>query len=76
MKEKEIFDRSAIMKDIDALTQKSANDEGYANAEVVPLTNVHDKEQLVDVTYRMTQEPVGLLLTGSTSWAMIKPGIR
>jgi len=54
MKEKEIFDRSAIIKDIDALTQK-CNDEGYAYAEVVPLTNIHDKEQLVDVTFRVTR---------------------
>ncbi len=54
MKEKEIFDRSAIIKDIDTLTQK-CNDEGYAYAEVVPLTNIHDKEQLVDVTFRVTQ---------------------
>ncbi len=54
MREKEIFDRSAIIKDIDSLTQ-ACNDEGYANAEVVPLTNVHEQEQLVDVTYRMTK---------------------
>ncbi|MBN1546604.1 MAG: outer membrane protein assembly factor BamA [Syntrophaceae bacterium] len=54
MREKEIFDRSAIIKDIDYLTQ-AANDEGYADAEVVPMTNIHDKEQLVDVTYRLTK---------------------
>jgi outer membrane protein insertion porin family len=54
IKEKEVFDRSAIIKDMDFLTQ-SCNDEGYANAEVVPLTNSRDKEQLVDVTYRMTK---------------------
>ncbi|HOO40421.1 MAG TPA: outer membrane protein assembly factor BamA [Syntrophales bacterium] len=54
MREKEIFDRSAIIKDIDYLTQ-ACNDEGYANAEVIPLTNAHEQEQLVDVTYRMTK---------------------
>ena len=54
MREKGIFDRSAIIQDIDFLTQ-ICNDEGYANAEVVPLTNAHEKEQLVDVTYRMTK---------------------
>jgi outer membrane protein insertion porin family len=54
MKEREVFDRSAIVQDIDFLTQ-SCNDEGYANAEVVPLTNAHEQELLVDVTYRMTK---------------------
>jgi outer membrane protein insertion porin family len=54
MKEKEIFDRSAIIKDIDSLTQK-CNDEGYANAEVVPLTDIHEADQLVDVSYRVTK---------------------
>ncbi|MDR2861361.1 MAG: outer membrane protein assembly factor BamA [Syntrophobacterales bacterium] len=49
----DIFDRSAIVRDIDSLTQ-ACNDEGYANAEVVPLTRVHEQEKLVDVTYQMT----------------------
>ena len=49
----DIFDRSAVVRDIDYLTQ-ACNDEGYANAEVAPLTNVQEEEKLVDVTYQVT----------------------
>jgi len=49
----DIFDRSAIVRDIDYLTQ-ACNDEGYANAEILPLTRIQEQEKLVDVTYQMT----------------------
>jgi len=48
-----IFDRSAIVADIDYLTQ-ACNDEGFANAEVEPLTQIHEQEKLVDITYQIT----------------------
>ncbi len=51
---KDHYDREAIMKDMDFLTQ-AVNDEGYAYADVVPQTVPHDKEQIVDVTYNITK---------------------
>ncbi len=49
---KEFFDREAIMKDIEYLTQ-ACNDEGYAYADVIPRTNAKEKEQIVDVEYQL-----------------------
>jgi outer membrane protein insertion porin family len=49
---KDYFDREAVMKDIETLTQ-AASDEGYAYAEVVPLTRPQDADQTVDITYQI-----------------------
>jgi len=51
---KDFYDREAILKDMDYLTQ-ACNDEGYANADVVPRTEPQEKTQTVDVTYEMTK---------------------
>jgi outer membrane protein insertion porin family len=51
---KDHFDREAVMKDMDYLTQ-ACNDEGYAYAEVNPLTRAHNEEQAVDVTYEVSK---------------------
>jgi outer membrane protein insertion porin family len=51
---KDFFDRDAIMRDVDFLTE-SANDEGYANAEVIPRTEPREETQTVDVTYQVTK---------------------
>jgi outer membrane protein insertion porin family len=50
----ENYARETIVKDMEFLTQ-SGNDEGYANADVVPKINVRDKEQLVDVDYQLNK---------------------
>jgi len=46
------FDRGAIIKDMELLTQ-ACNDEGYAYADVSPMTRVNDKDLTVDVTYQI-----------------------
>ncbi|HAJ26142.1 MAG TPA: outer membrane protein assembly factor BamA [Syntrophus sp. (in: bacteria)] len=46
------FDRGAIIKDMDLLTQ-ACNDEGYAYADVSPMTKVNDKDLTVDVIYQI-----------------------
>ncbi|MFZ2395506.1 MAG: outer membrane protein assembly factor BamA [Smithella sp.] len=46
------YNREAIMKDIDFLTQ-SCNDEGYANADINPKINTRENEQLADVDYQI-----------------------
>ena len=51
---KDFYDRDAIMKDMDYLTQVS-NDEGYANADVSPRTEPQERTQTVDVTYVVTK---------------------
>lgn len=51
---KDYFDREAVLKDIEYLTQ-AANDEGYAYAEVTPLTRARDAEQAVDITYQVSK---------------------
>ncbi len=48
------YDREAILKDMEMITL-SANDEGYANADVNPKVNSHEKEQLVDMDYQVTK---------------------
>jgi outer membrane protein insertion porin family len=49
-KEGNNYDREAILKDIDLLTQ-AGNDEGYANADVSPKIDTREKEQLVNVDF-------------------------
>lgn len=51
---KDSFDREAVMKDIEYLTQ-ACNDEGYAYAEVTPQTRAQDAEQTVDITYQVSK---------------------
>ncbi|OPY86973.1 MAG: Outer membrane protein assembly factor BamA precursor [Syntrophus sp. PtaU1.Bin208] len=51
---KEHFDREAIMKDIDYLTQ-ACNDEGYAYADVSPRTIPQEKNQSVDIVFDITK---------------------
>jgi outer membrane protein insertion porin family len=51
---KDFYDREAVMKDMDVLTQ-ACNDEGYANADVVPRTEPQEKTQTVDVTYEIAK---------------------
>jgi outer membrane protein insertion porin family len=48
------YNREAIMKDIDFLTQ-SCNDEGYANADINPKINTKENEQLADVDFQITK---------------------
>ncbi|MCX7634284.1 MAG: outer membrane protein assembly factor BamA, partial [Syntrophales bacterium] len=47
---KSFFDREAIIKDIEMLTQ-ACHDEGYAYAEVNTRTNIDEEHQSVDITY-------------------------
>jgi outer membrane protein insertion porin family len=49
---KEFYDRGAIIKDIEQLTQ-ACNDEGYAYADVAPFTAPQEKDQTVDVIYQI-----------------------
>jgi outer membrane protein insertion porin family len=69
IKKKDFYDRDAIMKDIDYLTQV-ANDAGYANTDVVPRTAPQEKTQTVDVTYVINKKtPVyfnRISITGNT----------
>ena len=51
---KDYFDREAVMKDMDYLTQ-ACNDEGYAYAEVAPQTRPRDADQAVDITYQVSK---------------------
>ena len=51
---KDYFDREAVMKDIEYLTQ-ACHDEGYAYAELTPLTRAHDADQTVDITYQISK---------------------
>ncbi len=69
IKKKEFYDREAIMKDMDYLTQ-ACNDEGFANADIAPRTEPQEKTQTVDVTYEITKrKPVyfnRITITGNT----------
>ena len=69
IKKKDFYDRDAIMKDMDYLTQV-ANDAGYANTDVVPRTEPQEKTQTVDVTYVIAKKtPVyfnRINITGNT----------
>ncbi len=51
---KSFYDREAVMKDVDYLTQV-CNDEGYAYADAVPRTVPNEKDQTVDVTYQIAK---------------------
>lgn len=51
---KDYFDREAVIKDVEYLTQ-AGNDEGYAYAEVAPLTKPNDADQTVDITYQVSK---------------------
>ena len=52
IRKKDFYDREAIMKDMDYLTQV-CNDEGYASADVAPHTEPQEKTQTVDITYEI-----------------------
>jgi outer membrane protein insertion porin family len=54
IRKKDFFDREAIMKDMDLLTQM-CNDEGFANADVFPRTEPQEATQTVDVTYQIAK---------------------
>ena len=54
IRKKDFYDREAIMKDMDTLTQ-ACNDEGYASADVVPRTEPQEKNLTVDVTYEINK---------------------
>jgi len=54
IRKKDFYDREAIMKDMDTLTQV-CNDEGYASADVVPRTEPQEKTLTVDVTYEINK---------------------
>ncbi len=66
---KDFYDREAIMKDMDYLTQV-CNDEGYANAETIPRTEPQEKTQTVDVTYQIAKRKLvyfnRINITGNT----------
>ncbi len=51
---KDYYDREAIMKDIDSVSQ-AYNDEGYAYADVTPVTTPDEKEQKVNIEYQVTK---------------------
>ena len=52
IRKKEFYDREAIMKDMEYLTQ-ACNDDGYAYADVAPRTVPQEKTQTVDVTFNI-----------------------
>jgi outer membrane protein insertion porin family len=54
IRKKDFYDREAIMKDMDTLTQ-ACNDEGYAGADVAPRTEPQEKTKTVDVTYEINK---------------------
>jgi outer membrane protein insertion porin family len=66
---KAFFDRGAVMSDVESLTG-ACNDEGYAYAEVNPVTSVNEKEQTVDVTFKISKGPLvyfnRIHITGNT----------
>lgn len=70
IRQKDYFDREAIMKDIDYLTE-ACNNEGFAYANVIPRTVPREKEQEVDVTYHLQKGDLVYInrisITGNTS---------
>jgi len=68
-KEGNNYDREAIVKDLDSLTQ-ACNDEGYANADINPKINTREKEQLADVDFSIRKEGLvyfnRISITGNT----------
>ncbi len=69
IKEGNTYDREALSKDIDFLTQ-ACNDEGYAIADVNPKVNIRDKEQLVDIDFQLRKGELvyihNINITGNT----------
>ena len=69
-KEGNNYDREAIVKDLDSLTQ-ACNDEGYANADINPKINTREKEQLADVDFSIRKEGLvyfnRISITGNTT---------
>jgi outer membrane protein insertion porin family len=69
IKEGTNYDREALSKDIDLLTQ-ACNDEGYAIADVNPKVNIRDKEQLVDIDFQLKKGELvyihNINITGNT----------
>ncbi len=67
--EKDYFDREAIIRDIDILTD-ACNEEGYAYASVVPRTVSRDEEQRIDITYNIDKGDLvyinRIYITGNT----------
>ncbi len=51
---KDYYDREAIMKDMDALSQ-AYNDEGYAYADVTPVTVPDEKDQKVNIEFQVVK---------------------
>ncbi|MBW6486428.1 MAG: outer membrane protein assembly factor BamA [Syntrophobacterales bacterium] len=49
---KDFYDRDAVMRDMDYLTQ-AANDEGYASADILPGTTPREETRTVDVKYEI-----------------------
>ena len=49
---KEFYEREAVMKDMEYLTQ-ACNDDGYAYADIAPSTVPQEKTQTVDVTFNI-----------------------
>jgi len=66
---KDYFDREAIIKDIDTLTE-ACKEEGYAYAAVSPRTVTREVEQKIDVTYAIEKGPLvyinRIFITGNT----------
>jgi len=52
IRKQEHFDRGAIIKDMELLTQ-ACNDEGYAYADVTPITKINENDLTVDITYEL-----------------------
>ncbi|MCK9364101.1 MAG: outer membrane protein assembly factor BamA [Syntrophales bacterium] len=49
---KDFYDRDAVIRDMDYLTQ-AANDEGYAAADILPGTTPREETRTVDVSYEI-----------------------
>ncbi len=66
---KDYFDREAIVKDIDVLTE-ACKEDGYAYATVVPRTISRDDEQKIDITYNIEKNDLVYInrisVTGNT----------
>ena len=67
---KDYFDREAIIKDIDKLTEVCSK-EGYAYANIIPRTIPRDDEQKIDVTYNIDKGDLVYIntisITGNTT---------
>jgi outer membrane protein insertion porin family len=58
------YDREAIMKDMELLTQ-TAQDEGYANVDINPRILTREQEQLVDVDFQIRKgQPIHISRIG------------